>query len=532
MTKGNPVDAGVRQRAQGGAFVHTRCAQGCFTRSEVMDRVAKREPNRLLAAVMDEAGFSHKGFAARVRTEAEKIGIAISPDHVSVGRWLDGMRPRDETVRCIAAALGTKLGRKITFAEIGYGSAPDAETDIVDDGNQYAAQSEQAVDLLADLTSADLVESPALASAGWVSATAPSVITGYLFGEPERHVYDGSLADAGADVAARIRTTIRYMMDLDFQFGGGHTRKMLLFYWKTEIIPALRQRYPDVIRRQVFGAAADAAELLGWSAYDAGRHGAAQRYFTQGLRLAREADDRVMGGQILAKLSHQANYLGNFSDAIQFARAAQSATFGHASATVNAMFLAMEARALASIGDARACAEILHRAEQEFDRSNPNEDPEWISYFDEFELAGEAAHCFRDLGQSSETQLFVAKAVDPVRTPARTRAFIGMVGAAGALSGGDVDQALSIATEAITLAGGLQSNRYLRYVADFHKSLVRHESHPSVRTFTDLVRGNYPTLLTPSGTRTDANRVTARLAVSVPVSRTRSRSLETQRRSA
>ena len=126
MTKGNPVDAGVRQRAQGGAFVHTRCAQGCFTRSEVMDRVAKREPNRLLAAVMDEAGFSHKGFAARVRTEAEKIGIAISPDHVSVGRWLDGMRPRDETVRCIAAALGTKLGRKITFAEIGYGSAPDA----------------------------------------------------------------------------------------------------------------------------------------------------------------------------------------------------------------------------------------------------------------------------------------------------------------------------------------------------------------------------------------------------------------------
>jgi hypothetical protein len=481
---------------------------------------------------MNEADLSHKGFAARVRTEAKKVGIAISPDHVSVGRWLDGMRPRDETIPCIAAALSAKLGRTITFAEIGYDSAPVAETDIVDDGTQYAAQSEQAVDLLAELTSADLVESPGLASAGWVSATAPSVITGYLFGEPERHVYDGSLAEAGADVAARIRATVRYLMDLDFQFGGGHTRKMLLFYWKTEIIPALRQRYPDVVRREVFSAAADAAEVLGWSAYDAGRHGAAQRYFTQGLRLAREADDRVMGGQILSNLSHQANYLGNFSDAIQFARAAQSATFGQASATVNAMFLAMEARALASIGDARACAEILHRAEQEFDRSDPSDDPEWISYFDAFELAGEAAHCFRDLGQHRETQLFVAKAVDPVHTPPRTRAFIGMVGAAGALSGGDIDQALSIAAESVNLAGSLQSNRYLRYVADFHKSLAQHASHPSVLAFTDLVRGSYPTLLTPGGTRTAASQATARPAVSVPVLRTRSRSLETQQRSA
>jgi len=64
---------------------------------------------------------------------------------------------------------------------------------------------------------------------------------------------------------------------------------------------------------------------------------------------------------------------------------------------VNTMFLAMEARALASIRDAKGCAEILHRAEQMFERSDPDKDPTWISYFDALELAGEAAHCFRDL---------------------------------------------------------------------------------------------------------------------------------------
>jgi hypothetical protein len=268
---------------------------------------------------------------------------------------------------------------------------------------------------------------------------------------------------------------------------------MLLLYWKTEIIPALRQSYSELERRQVFAAAADAAEVLGWAAYDAGRHGAAQRYFVLGLRLASEADDHLMGGQILANLSHQANYLGNVTDAIQFARAAQAATTGRATATVTAMFLAMEARALASVRDARGCAEALRRAEQMFERSNPDEDPEWISYFDALELAGEAAHCFRDLGQPRETRLFAADAIDPNRTPPRTQAFIGMVNAAGALAAGHVDEAVSVATDAIGQAGPLRSDRYLRYVADFHRSLAeQHATHIAVREFSDLVQISYP----------------------------------------
>ncbi|MGH3699899.1 MAG: hypothetical protein ACRDQY_10580, partial [Pseudonocardiaceae bacterium] len=144
-----------------------------------------------------------------------------------------------------------------------------------------------------------------------VGIKAPSVIAGYLFAEPRRVEYAGPLTDSGADIAGRIRATIRHLMDLDFQFGGGHTRKMLLIYWNTEIVPALRRRYPVVIHHEVMSVAADAAQLLGWSAYDAGRHGAAQRFFVQGLCLAREANDRLMGGQILSNLSHQANYLGN-----------------------------------------------------------------------------------------------------------------------------------------------------------------------------------------------------------------------------
>ena len=224
-------------------------------------------------------------------------------------------------------------------------------------------------------------------------------------------------------------------MDIDFQFGGGYVRRMLLFYFQSEIVPLLREPHPEPVRREIFGAAAEVAQLLGWSAYDAGRHGVAQRYFMQGLRLASEAGDPVLGGRLLSNLSHQANYLGRYNEALQFARAAQASAGGRATDTVTAMFLAMEARALASSGDARMCAQALNLAEQAFARRDPAKDPQWIGYFDELELAGEAAHCFRELGQPRETQLFAARAIDPVATPARTRAFISMVTAAGSIQG-------------------------------------------------------------------------------------------------
>ena len=136
------------------------------------------------------------------------------------------------------------------------------------------------------------------------------------------------------------------------------------------------------------------------------------------------------------------------------------------------MFLAMEARALASLGMAKDCAVALNRAEDLFARRDPGEDPSWIGYFDQAELAGEAAHCFRDLGRAEETQRFAALAVEPSVTPARTRAFIGLVDAAGALHAGNIDEAVQLAGDAVTLAGALQSSRYRRYVTDFRSSLA------------------------------------------------------------
>jgi hypothetical protein len=344
---------------------------------------------------------------------------------------------------------------------------------------------------------ADLADSPA-AEGRWASAAMPGLITGFLFSGQAWPGGQGAVPAPGGGVAAagRIRAFTHSLMDLDFHYGGGHVRRVLLFYFRSEIVPLLRARHPERVRGELFSAAAEVAQQLGWSAYDAGRHGAAQRYFAQGLRLAGEAADPVLGARLMSSLSHQANYLGQFHDALHLARAAQSAAAGRATPTVASMFLAMEARALASLGDQAGCAAVLHRAEQQLDQRAPADDPQWIYYFDELELAGEAAHCARDLGQARQARQLAVRALDPAATPARTAAFISLVDAAAALRSGDLDEALTLASSAVELAGTLQSARYLRYVSDFHAAVRAggHATDRRVGQFTSLISAACPGL--------------------------------------
>lgn len=386
------------------------------------------------------------------------------------------------------------------------------------DGADYQASATRAVTLLEGLASADISDNRSAIEAGWAPAAVPPVITGYLFGGPSwTDCVQLSPAEVPPAAAAQqIRDTVRTMMELDFRHGGGHVRRMLLSYARHDIVPLLRKQHPDPVRRDLFSAAAEVAQLLGWAAYDAARHGLAQRYFVQGLRLSAEADDVALGGRLLANMSHQANYLGNYGLSLQLARSAQQAAGTRATPTLRAMCMAMEARALASAGDSRECARVLYRAEAEFGRREPGADPEWISYFDAAELAGEGAHCARDLGHPEEITEFASRALDPT-TPPRTKAFIDMVIAAGALRAGRLDEALALATSAVNAAGNLQSARALRYITDFQDAAAAHHAgHPAVRQFTRLVAGSYPALEPGSG---DLGRTCERPAPGNPLAR-------------
>ena len=126
-------------------------------------------------------------------------------------------------------------------------------------------------------------------------------------------------------------------------------------------------------------------------AYDAGQQYLATGYFTRALRLAHVAGNRLLGRRILAAMSHQAIYLGNRRQAIDFAQAARNLTRQIATPRVIAMEAAMEACAHATVGDAGQCHRSLGDAAEAVALLTIDQDaPDWLD-FDEGGYWGHAA---------------------------------------------------------------------------------------------------------------------------------------------
>ncbi|MEV8068659.1 hypothetical protein AB0P32_21415 [Streptomyces sp. NPDC085995] len=270
------------------------------------------------------------------------------------------------------------------------------------------------------------------------------------------------------DVAA-VKTTADMFAQLDDQFGGNHARRSIIQYLESDVAPLLHGSYSEQVGRALFSTVAEATLLAGWMSYDACRHGLAQRYFLQALRLSQDADDRRLAGSILSAMSHQATFLGKYTQAATLARAALMGISSVATPTLRAQFHAMEARALARTGDVSACEAALSAATTALEGRNSQDEPEWISYFDEAELAAEAAHCFRDVNSARQAVAHAENAMSGSHV--RSDFFATMVLADAHLRAGDVEEACRVALDALDLGEQLKSARCVSYLAEFRRNL-------------------------------------------------------------
>ena len=243
----------------------------------------------------------------------------------------------------------------------------------------------------------------------------------------------------------------------------------------------------------MFSAVAEATLLAAWMSYDsAPRSALAQRYFIQALALAQAAGDRLLGASILDAMSHQATYTGRFGEAANLARAARTGTAGIATATLTAHFHTMEARALARLGDAKGCDRALAEAVREFERRTPAEDPEWIRYFDEAELAAEFGHCMRDLGRAVDAAQYASRSVGAADGTGFVRSdfFATMVLADAHLAAGELEQGCAVALRALTAGEMIRSARCVNYLREFRQHLGRAGDATVVTDFHEQARGS------------------------------------------
>ncbi|MEV0227203.1 regulator [Streptomyces sp. NPDC050704] len=474
------------------------------------ERPAQRTPNRQLAALIAEAGFSNAGLARRVDQLGLEHGLDLRYDKTSVTRWLRGQQPRGTTPALIAEVFTRRLGRRLTAQDLGLDACAPVYA-----GLEFAATPEEAIDIVGGLWRKDsgshaelrkIAFTPAglvVPSRDWligraddrVSRGDPATVRVPVQGRPPAVPRQRTQTERGpgqrvtqGDIAA-LRSVGELFRALDHAYGGGHARQALVRYLEHEAEPMLRGTYGEQTGRRLFAAAADLTRLAGWTSYDIAAHGLAQRYFVQALRLSQAAGDRAYGSYVLVTMSRQAVYLGHGREAVQLARVAQQGVGSAAPPVVQALLYAVEARGHGVLSEVRACTASLVRAERALEAARPGDEvPHWARFFDEAQLADEFAHCHRDLQQYRAAAQHAERSLQ-LRAPgyARSRLFCRVVLATARLGLGELDQACQLGAEAAAQAGEMRSVRALEYVRDFERRLEPYRDAAPVRGYRDKV---------------------------------------------
>ncbi|MEU7006122.1 regulator [Streptomyces sp. NPDC046332] len=486
------------------------------------ERPPQRIPNRRLAALIAEAGFSNAGLARRVDQLGLEHGLDLRYDKTSVTRWLRGQQPRGTTPALIAEVFTRRLGRRLSAQDLGLDACAPVYA-----GLEFAATPEEAVDIVSGLWRKDSGSHAELRKIAFTPAGLVVPSRDWLIGRADDRVArsespapngrlgpDGRLAQdprvppqgrlsvprqrgtdrgpgqrvSSGDIAA-LRSVGELFRTLDHAYGGGHARQALVRYLEHEAEPMLRGTYGESVGRRLFAAAADLTRLAGWTSYDIAAHGLAQRYFVQALRLAQAAGDRAYGSYVLITMSRQAVYLGHGREAVQLARVAQQGVGSAAPPVVQALLHSVEARGHGVLGEARACGAALARAERALEAARPGDDvPYWARPFDEAQLADEFGHCHRDLQQYRAAAQHAERSLQ-LRAPgfARSRLFCRVVLASARLGLGELDQACALGAEAAQQASEMRSARALEYVRDFERRLEPYRDAAAVRTYRDRV---------------------------------------------
>jgi transcriptional regulator with XRE-family HTH domain len=276
----------------------------------------------------------------------------------------------------------------------------------------------------------------------------------------------------GLSDVERFRVTVDVFTELDDRFGGGNARQALVQYLSTEADRMLNGKFDDATGRKLFSAVGEATLLAAWMSYDSAPAGAlAQGYFVNALALARAGNDRMLGATILDAMSHQATYTGRYTEAASLARAALTGTNGIVTPTQTAHFRMMEARALARLRDTKSCSHALAEAAREFERRNPEDDPLWIRYVNESELAAEFAHCMRDLGRAEDAIRHATNSLEANGGLARSDFFVTLVLADAHLAVGNVEEACGITLHALNAGEQIRSARCVGYLREFMNHL-------------------------------------------------------------
>ncbi|MEO3810827.1 helix-turn-helix transcriptional regulator [Sphaerisporangium sp. B11E5] len=339
-----------------------------------------------------------------------------------------------------------------------------------------------------------------LATLPFVPAALGEWLASVAYDAPVRAVAGQGLGrSVGHADAVRVRAACEGFRQMDMRFGAGLVRPVVVRYLNEVVTPLLRGRYDERVGAELMSAAAAMTGMAGWTAFDMGNHGQAQRHFGVALSLAKAGDDPLTAAWVLTEMTQQALHIDQARWAVRLAGAAvDSAREAQAPPRVMALLTLRQAWATAAqakpvrSGDRHSAHQVEHliaETERSYAQGATDRDPEWVALHDLPELGAEMGRCWALLGEHQRALRCAETAVAAFEGKfARSAQFNRMHAAESYLGLGELDQALHTARPAVPTARSLSSTRAVEFVERFTAQLEPHRDVIAVREFREHVR--------------------------------------------
>ncbi|MFB9239582.1 transcriptional regulator [Plantactinospora siamensis] len=233
--------------------------------------------------------------------------------------------------------------------------------------------------------------------------------------------------------------------------------------------------------------AAEAVQLTGWLAADAGDPVAALEAYRRALGMATAARDRALAAYVISCASHLLAGLGDAESALGLARIGRAGLDPAAPAGLRALLLHRLAFA-AALGNRRELAgAALAAAVRAGAERAPDREPGWLYWLDTAELAAMTGRCLAAAGRPRRAEPLLAAAVRHSTGP-RGRAVYGVWWARAWLQLGDLERACAAADAALLATIRAGSARAVTELAQLRARLAVHRAEPRVRRHLDATR--------------------------------------------
>jgi hypothetical protein len=232
------------------------------------------------------------------------------------------------------------------------------------------------------------------------------------------------------------------------------------------------QRLP--LHRRLAAIAGETAGYVAWLCYDLGERHSAARYYAMADVATREAGDPALVAYVRGFQSLVMGNQGQAGEALVLAQGAVEMAERSATATMRAWLAGLEARALAAVGDRKACLITLRRAEIAVGQARREEDPAWMYEFDQTRLLALAGACYGKLNMTAAAERTMREALEALgleRTRRRADVLIDL--AVVRAQQEDANEAAGLAGEALQIAVESGSVASVHRIQRFRPELAR-----------------------------------------------------------